>query len=201
MAVEFDAARGLSFAHLAGLAPVAAKADEDDKDSKAKSEGEDKDESDEDDKKSKKSAAKDGEDGEDGEDGDDGKDGEDGDDGDDGEDGEDGEDGRDGRDGKDGKDGKDAKRARSAERTRWATVLGAKSFAKNPALGARLLATTGLSASAIVGTLRDTQAAGGSSASNSRADRNPNVGTGAAAAPRAAGTTLTDRMLALRGKK
>ena len=127
------------------------------------------------------------------------EDGEDGDDGEDGKDGDDGEDGDDGRDGRDGKDGKDAKRARTAERTRWATVLGSKSFARNPALGARLLARTGMSASAIVGTLRDTPAAGGQSASAARSDRNPRVGADAPVAPRAAGSSLADRMLAARG--
>ena len=83
-------------------------------------------------------------------------------------------------------------------------MLGNKAFARNPALGARMLAKTGMSASAIVGMLKDTPAAGGSSTASpsaSRAARNPNVGSGAPVATKAAGSSLADRMLAARGTR
>jgi hypothetical protein len=61
-----------------------------------------------------------------------------------------------------------------SERSRWAAVLGHKSFAGNPVLGARLLATTAMSAKAIIGCLRDSPAP--VVAHSGRSAGNPNLG-------------------------
>jgi hypothetical protein len=68
-----------------------------------------------------------------------------------------------------------------AERARWAAVLGSRVFASNPALGARLLATTALPAKAILGCIRDSPAA--STQSTSRAAGNPAIGPNGGSAP------------------
>jgi hypothetical protein len=65
------------------------------------------------------------------------------------------------------------------ERARWTAVLGSKSFARNPAIAARLLANTSMDAPAIISALHDTPAAVSPDAA--RATRNPNLGTSAPA--------------------
>lgn len=66
------------------------------------------------------------------------------------------------------------RRGMRSERSRWAAVLGHKSFAGNPVLGARLLATTAMSAKAIIGCLRDSPAL--VVAHSGRSAGNPNLG-------------------------
>jgi hypothetical protein len=87
-------------------------------------------------------------------------------------------------------DKKDSKKARGTsgvsrgvtmERARWTAVIGSRAFSRNPAVGAHMLASTSMSASAILGVLRDTPVS--ASAADSRSARNPNIGTDAAAAP------------------
>ncbi len=155
-------ASAVSFAHLSGIALPAsgARAESDkDEDKDREDENTDEDAEDEDDKKSKKAKkakAKADED----------DDGSDADMSDEDED-------------EDDKPKDKAKSARTAERARWAAVLGNKSFARAPALGARLLATTGMSAKAIVGLLAEAPAAVASGqASSARSDRNPALGQG-----------------------
>lgn len=64
------------------------------------------------------------------------------------------------------------------ERARWTAVLASKSFARNPAVGAHMLANTSMDASGILAVLRDTPA---TAADAGRAARNPNLGTSAPA--------------------
>ena len=165
-----DAQAGaISFAHLAGItAPVhAAKAeapDDKEKGKAKKAEGEDetdeKMEAEDDDK----SAEAPGEGGEDDEPEDDEKDD------------------KKGKAKKAGARGVPAfARGVAQERARWAGVLGSRAFARNPAVGAHLLANTAMDAEAILGVLRDTPAA--AAGDGGRASRNPSIGTGAAAAP------------------
>ena len=102
------------------------------------------------------------------------------------------EDGDNDREEKDGKQrGALFRRGVSAERARWASVLGSKFFAGNPALGARLLSTTSLSARTIIGCLRDSPAVGASRPD--RAARNPNVGPSGGRSPGAGPNAIQDR--------
>jgi hypothetical protein len=157
-------ATAVSFAHLSGIALPAsgARAESEDKDKDREDENPDEDAEEEDDKKSKKAKAKSKAKADDEDDGSDA----------DMEESDEDED--------DGKDKRDAKSARSAERARWAAVLGNKAFARAPAMGAKLLATTNLSAKAITGLLAEAPAAATSSpASSARSERNPQLGGGA----------------------
>ena len=191
---DFDAAAGLSFAHLAGLALAASASDDDENDKKAPAAESDED-GDEDEKPAKKDSKKAKkavkEDDEESAEWDDADASEEDDDADEDED----------EDDKPVKRPVDAKSATKAERTHWAAVLGSKAFARAPALGAKMLATTGLSAKAIVGMLREAQAASAPrSASASRSERNPTVGANAPA-PRGEVSASIDRMAALMGAR
>jgi hypothetical protein len=66
------------------------------------------------------------------------------------------------------------------ERARWTAVIGSRAFVRNPAIGAHLLANTPMSATAILGALRDAPAGTGA-ADAARSARNPNLGAGAPA--------------------
>lgn len=66
------------------------------------------------------------------------------------------------------------------ERARWSAVLASKAFARNPAVGAHLLANTDMSAEAVLSVLRDAPAAS-STNDAARAARNPNLGANAPA--------------------
>ena len=152
----------VSFAHLHGISkPLGAKAD-DQEDDKKQMEGE----SDED--YAKRMDAEDGDPKDPDNDGDEDAEGDDA----------DPEDEK-----KDAKSKASHARGVKSERARWAAVIGNKLFASNPALGARLLATTSLGAKAILGCLRDSPAAASAIAPASRAQNNPTVGSGAAPAP------------------
>lgn len=193
---DFDAAAGLSFAHLAGLALAASASDDDENDKKAPAAESDED-GDEDEKPAKKDSKKAKkavkEDDEESAEWDDADASEEDDDADEDEDED--------EDDKPVKRPVDAKSATKAERTHWAAVLGSKAFARAPALGAKMLATTGLSAKAIVGMLREAQAASAPrSASASRSERNPTVGANAPA-PRGEVSASIDRMAALMGAR
>jgi hypothetical protein len=162
----------VSFAHLHGIArpPVAAKADDkkddekdNDEDTRAKAEGDDNVDEDNEDKKEDDKNAK-------ADDNDENMKAE----------GEEDDDAAD--DDEDKKTKKAAHRGGvKAERARWAGVLGHKLFASNPALGARLLATTSLPAKAILACIRDLPAASGQT--SSRAAGNPSLGPNGGAAP------------------
>ncbi len=60
------------------------------------------------------------------------------------------------------------------ERARWTAVVSSKSFARNPAIAAHLLANTPMTSSAILSALRDAPSA--TSQDAARAARNPNLG-------------------------
>ncbi|HLN23893.1 MAG TPA: hypothetical protein VK558_07915 [Patescibacteria group bacterium] len=180
------AAGARSFAHFAGLTRAAGKAkSEDERDEREDAEdddgkNQDQDREDGDSKKSKKAKADDDGDGDGASEDDDGKDASEDDEDDDkkskkakraSEDDEDDED-----DEEDEMRGKSASAsARRRERARWATVLGSRVSAGNPALAMNLLANTTMTRQQIIGVLRDTPAA---SSDAPAGRRNPNLGSG-----------------------
>jgi hypothetical protein len=179
MSIRTLAARGLSFAHLAGLSAKAGKAEDDkpeDEDKKdAKAEG---DEPEDDDKKEDVKRADEGDDKKDAKAEDDKKDD------DDGKDAK-AEDEDDKKDAKADDDDSDeemrgnsaAARARRREQARCAAIFASKAAARNPVLAANLAFTTRMSRQEALSVLEGTPASAGNS---ERAARNPSIGTSAA---------------------
>jgi hypothetical protein len=193
MSIRSLAARGLSFAHLAGIAPRGARAEDDKQDDEnARAEDDDQEEQDRDDgdgsgskgKKSKR--AEDRTDDPDAEDDNDdveddsgkGKKGKRADDGDgDGDDEEDDTD-PDAEDDDDEMRGKSAvARARRREQARCAAIMGSKAAGRNVELAANLAFKTRMTRQEALAILR-TSPAGASDQSQARAARNPRLGAG-----------------------
>lgn len=177
MSIRSLAARGLSFAHLAGLSAKASKAedDEDKKDARAEDDSDDEDKKDakaefdddkKDDDKSAKSKAK--------------ADDEDAEDDEDKEKAEDDEDKKDAKadDGDDDEEmrGKSAvAKARRREQARCAAIFASPAAARNPVLAANLAFKTRMTRTEALATLEGTPAPA-SAAHVDRAARNPKIG-------------------------
>lgn len=187
MTIRSLAARGLSFAHLAGLSAKASKAedDEDKKDAKAEDDEEKKDakaEFDDDKKDDDKSAKAEDDDGKekDDEDDEEKKDAK-------ADDGDDDEEMR----------GKSAvAKGRLREQARCAAIFASKAAARNPVLAANLAFTTRMSRQEALAVLEGTPAPA-SAAHTNRAARNPNIGTdgGAKQSPQQAMAARWDQNL------
>lgn len=190
MSIRSLAARGLSFAHLAGIAPRGARADDDkkDDDENARADDDDQEEQDRDDgdsgsKGKKGKRAEDRTDDPDAEDDKDddveddsgkGKRGKRADDGDD----EDDDSDPDAEDDDDEMRGKSASaRARRREQARCAAIMGSKAAGRNVELAANLAFKTRMTRQEALAILR-TSPAGASAQSQARAERNPRLGAG-----------------------
>jgi hypothetical protein len=177
MSIRSLAARGLSFAHLAGLSTKAAKAEDDEDKKAARAEGDsddededkknakaedgDDDKKDDDEKSSKAKSKAESDDDEDAEEDDDKKDAK-ADDGDDDDDEE--------------MRGKSAAaRARRREQARCAAIFASPAAARNPVLAANLAFKTRMTRTEALATLEGTPAPASATHVN-RAARNPNLG-------------------------
>ncbi|MTK12698.1 MAG: hypothetical protein F8N39_11615 [Clostridiaceae bacterium] len=110
---------------------------------------------------------------------------------------EDDDDGESAEDDEDGKPQGSFRRGRKAERARWAKVMGSQFAARNLPMACNMLARTGMSASSILGVLRDTPSA---STSGDRASRNPNLGVTGERSPTSAASRWDAVMQRVRGK-
>lgn len=194
MSIRTLAARGLSFAHLAGITSRAARAEDDEPEEKDRAE----DDESEDDNPDNGSGSK-GKKGKRAEDRDD-KDPEADEETDDEEDDKDSGSGKKGKRANDGDDEEDdsdpdaedddgemrgkssAARARRREQARCAAIFGSKAAARNPVLAANLAFKTRMTRAEAISTLEATPASA-SAAHVNRAARNPNVGVTGGAKP------------------
>ncbi|MCA7985166.1 hypothetical protein [Burkholderia vietnamiensis] len=191
MSIRTLAARGLSFAHLAGIKPRGARAEEDRQEDDERDEDDDQEEQDRDDgdstgsKGKKGNRAEDRTDDPDAEDEDDeiendsgkGKKGKraEGGESDEGDDDAD----PDAEDDDDEMRGKSAvARARRREQARCAAIMGSKHAARNVELAANLAFKTRMTRQEALSILRSSPGASAASQSQRRADRNPQLGAG-----------------------
>jgi len=191
MSIRSLAARGLSFAHLAGISARGARAEDDKKDDEnARAEDDDQEEQDRDDGDSSGSKGKKGKSAEDRTDDPDAEDdndddveddsgkGKKGKRADDGDDEDDDDTDPDAEDDDDEMRGKSAvARARRREQARCAAIMGSKAAGRNVELAANLAFKTRMTRPEALAILR-TSPAGASSQSQARAARNPRLGAG-----------------------
>lgn len=190
MSIRTLAARGLSFAHLAGIKPRGARAEGDRSEDDERAEDGDQEEQDRDDgdangsKGKKGRRAEDRTDDPDAEDEDDeveddsgkGKKGKRADDGDDENDDDSDPDAEDDDDEMRGKSA--AASARRRERARCAAIMGSKAAGRNVELAANLAFKTSMTRQEALAILRSSPGASSASQSQRRADRNPQLGAG-----------------------
>lgn len=181
------AARGLSFAHLAGFAARGSRAEDDNNDDEPKKNDAEDDQDkpkDDDQSGSKGKKGRRAEDDDSGDGDDQNRDDSDskrgkakGSDDDDDTDAEDDE--LDAEDDEDEMRGKSASaRARRRERARCAAIFASKAAARNPEMAANLAFNTSLTRQEALALLRSAPAQGADNGSRSRAARNPNLGAG-----------------------